>query len=55
MSKRLVPIAAFVLFAGMSTVIAPYVLALDVDSVAAVPGLPSPQPSPRGHRTKGMT
>ena len=46
MSKRLAPIAAFVFFAGMSTLIAPYVLAIDGNSVAAMPGLPSPQPSP---------
>ena len=46
MSKRLALIVAFVLFAGMSTVITPYVLAIEGNSVAAMPGLPSPQPSP---------
>jgi len=46
MSKRLAPIAAFVFFAGMSTVTAPYMLAVEGDSVAAMPGLHSPQPTP---------
>ena len=46
MSKRLAPIAIFVLFGGMSNVTAPYMLALDGDSVAAMPGLHCPQPTP---------
>ncbi len=46
MIKRLAPSAAFVVLAGMSIVIAPYMLALNGNPAATMPGLPSPQPSP---------